>query len=68
MRDLVLALFGWTLFAVFCAILLWYVPRLDLALVVVAVAVMAAWDFIVEIARNGRKTGSVDPAEQRDQI
>ena len=37
----------------FLGILVWYVPRLDLGLVVGAVLVLAAWDLFVHERRGG---------------
>lgn len=50
MNDRIPALVGFLMLAVFLAILVWHVPRLDLGAVVAVTLAFAAWDFF------GRRT------------
>lgn len=53
----------------FMAILVWYVHRLDLAIICGIVTVMAAYDFYDEtIRRTNAKLELPDPGEQKDAI
>jgi uncharacterized membrane protein len=40
----------------------------DITMIISAVVLMAALDFVMELVRDSRKTTVQDPSEQRDQI
>ena len=50
-----MALFAFALLAAFLGILVWYVPRLDLAAVVLVTLLLAGYDFfVIGLPRNRR--------------
>jgi hypothetical protein len=84
LADRLLALMGLGLFSAFCLVLVLVVQRIDLALVVVSVMIMVAYDFYNETVREPAaalkaKAEAIrqradamraqnDPHAQRDQI
>ncbi len=49
-----LALIAFGIFLVFLGILLWNVPRLDLAGVIGATVLLAGWDLVKNLKENGK--------------
>ncbi len=47
MSDRIMAMLAFALLAGFLGILVWYVPRLDLGIVVAVTLALVAWDFFV---------------------
>lgn len=54
MTDRLLALFAFATLAAFVGILVWFVPRLDLGLVVGTTLLLAAYDFFVHERRRDK--------------
>lgn len=54
MRDTLLAIAGFLVLLGFLAILVMWVPRVDLTIVVLITLGMAAYDFAIHARRNGR--------------
>lgn len=55
MRDILLAILGLAGFAIFCGVLIGFVPHIDLVIVVLLVLAMTAFDFFRELFRNRKK-------------
>lgn len=60
MTDKLFAFLGLLGFAIFCAILIAFVPHLDLVAVVVLVLLMVAFDFIRELIMKKDRSNSED--------
>ncbi len=49
MRDILSAILGLIGFGIFCAVLIAFVPHIDLVIVVILVLLMASYDFAREL-------------------
>lgn len=68
MFEWILAVLALAGMAVYGGVIAWYVERIDLAVVIVVVILMAAFDFIRELNSKTRLARNYNSRQQRDQI